>query len=61
MPGVSGGQACRSASRLASARALLGAGLVLAGALVLTGLDKRLEAWILDAAPDWLVRLSTSL
>lgn len=60
------------ASRLASARArlgaagraggtLLGAGLVLAGALVLTGLDKRLEAWILDAAPDWLVRLSTSL
>jgi cytochrome c-type biogenesis protein len=60
------------ASRLASARArlgvagraggtLLGAGLVLAGALVLTGLDKRLEAWMLDAAPDWLVRLSTSL
>jgi cytochrome c-type biogenesis protein len=60
------------ASRLASARVwlgaagraggtLLGAGLVLAGALVLTGLDKRLEAWMLDAVPDWLVRLSTSL
>jgi hypothetical protein len=40
---------------------VLGACLALAGILVLTGLDKRLEAWVLDVSPDWLVRLSTAL
>lgn len=60
------------AGRLGAARARLGAAgraggtvlgacLALAGMLVLTGLDKRLEAWVLDASPDWLVRLSTAL
>ncbi|MFZ9635887.1 MAG: cytochrome c biogenesis protein CcdA, partial [Alphaproteobacteria bacterium] len=60
------------AGRLAAARARLGAAgraggtvlgacLALAGILVLTGLDKRLEAWVLDVSPDWLVRLSTAL
>jgi len=30
-----------------------------AGVLVLTGIDKRLEAAIVAASPDWLVQLTT--
>jgi cytochrome c-type biogenesis protein len=40
-------------------KAVLGALLLAAGALVLSGLDKRVEAWFVDAMPDWLVALTT--
>ena len=38
---------------------VLGALLVLTGALILTGFDKRLETAFLDAAPGWLSEIST--
>jgi hypothetical protein len=34
---------------------------VLVGSLVVTGIDKRIETWLVDAAPDWLTRLSIAL
>jgi thiol:disulfide interchange protein len=40
---------------------ILGGGLVLVGSLVVTGIDKRIETWLVDAAPDWLTRLSIAL
>lgn len=40
-------------------KAALGALLLAAGALVVTGLDKRVEAWFVEAMPDWLVALTT--
>jgi cytochrome c biogenesis protein CcdA len=40
---------------------LLGGVMLALGAFILTGLDKRVEAGLLDLAPAWLVRLSTSL
>jgi hypothetical protein len=42
-------------------RRFLGGALVAVGVLILTGLDKRLEASLLDIAPDWLIRLTTSV
>jgi len=39
----------------------LGGVLLLLGLLILSGADKLFEAWVLKAAPDWLVRLTTSL
>jgi hypothetical protein len=29
------------------------------GILIVTGLDKSLEAWVLDRIPDWLTALTT--
>ena len=40
-------------------KVILGLILVTIGALILTGLDKALETWVLDHAPDWLVSLTT--
>jgi cytochrome c-type biogenesis protein len=40
-------------------RAALGALLILVGVLILAGVDKRLEAALVDAAPEWLVDLTT--
>jgi cytochrome c biogenesis protein CcdA len=40
-------------------RAVLGAALILVGALILSGADKRLEATLVEAAPEWLVDLTT--
>lgn len=40
---------------------VMGAALLTVGLLVLTGLDKRLETVLTDAAPDWLVTLTTRL
>jgi cytochrome c biogenesis protein CcdA len=40
-------------------KAVLGLLLVTIGTLILTGLDKALEAWVLDRAPAWLVGLTT--
>lgn len=39
----------------------LGGVMLLLGLLILSGADKRFEAWVLQAAPDWLVRLTTSI
>lgn len=50
-------------NRLSSAGAGLkqGMGLLLAGAgfMILSGLDKRLETWLVEASPDWLTTLTT--
>jgi cytochrome c biogenesis protein CcdA len=40
---------------------LLGVVMLLFGAFILTGFDKRAEAWMLDSAPAWLVRIGTAL
>jgi hypothetical protein len=37
----------------------LGAVLVAAGLLMLTGFDKRLEALLVEASPEWLTALTT--
>jgi cytochrome c-type biogenesis protein len=37
----------------------MGAGLVAVGALILSGLDKRIEAALVEASPDWLTTLTT--
>jgi cytochrome c biogenesis protein CcdA len=39
----------------------LGAVMLLLGGFILTGLDKRFEAWVLDVAPAWLTQIGTSL
>jgi cytochrome c biogenesis protein CcdA len=41
------------------ARRLLGASLVVGGAMLALGLDKPLETWLVDHSPDWLTRLTT--
>ena len=38
---------------------LMGAALAAIGALILSGLDKRLEAWLVEASPQWLTELTT--
>ena len=40
-------------------KALLGVMLVAIGALILTGLDKRIEAILVEASPSWLTELTT--
>ncbi|GLS45821.1 cytochrome c biogenesis CcdA family protein [Methylobacterium brachythecii] len=40
-------------------KAAMGAVLVALGLLVLTGVDKRIEAWAVETAPDWLTALTT--
>jgi len=40
---------------------ILGGLLVLLGVFILTGLDKHLETWVLDHAPEWLTQLGTRL
>lgn len=42
------------------AKAALGALLAVLGLLVLSGLDKRAEAWAVAASPDWLTALTVS-
>jgi hypothetical protein len=31
------------------------------GALAVTGADKRIEAWMLDHMPEWLLALTTAV
>ena len=42
-------------------RQLLGTVMLALGVFILTGFDKQVEAWMLEFAPEWLVRLTTSL
>jgi len=39
-------------------RKVMGASLMLIGALVVSGLDKQLEAWLLEVGPAWLTELT---
>ncbi len=41
-----------------SGKILLGVLLIAIGLLVVTGVDKRLEAFLVDVSPDWLTRLT---
>lgn len=70
VPLVALGLASRSLSKSLRGRLLgggrlgkrvLGGALLLIGFAVLTGLDKRVEAFLLDHAPAWLVDLTTSV
>ncbi len=40
---------------------VLGTVMLVLGAFIFTGIDKRVEAWILDVAPPWITRIGTSL
>jgi len=40
-------------------KVLLGGVLIAIGLLVATGLDKRLETFLIDASPAWHMRLTT--
>jgi sulfite exporter TauE/SafE len=40
-------------------KAALGGLLIIVGLLVVTGLDKRLEALLVEVSPAWLTRLTT--
>lgn len=40
-------------------RWVLGAALLVVGLAILTGVDKRFEAWAVEHSPDWLTRLTT--
>jgi cytochrome c biogenesis protein CcdA len=42
-------------------KAMLGTLLAALGVFILIGLDKRFEAWLLDAAPAWLTQIGTLL
>jgi cytochrome c-type biogenesis protein len=42
-------------------RAGMGATLIVLGAAILTGYDKQAETWLLNASPDWLTKLTTSI
>ncbi len=63
--GVSRASMMRLRGSLASfghtAKAVMGGLFVLFGALILSGLDRKLEAALLSISPDWLTRLTTSL
>ena len=39
----------------------LGSVLVLIGAAIVTGIDKSVETWLLNASPEWLTRLTTTI
>jgi cytochrome c-type biogenesis protein len=41
-------------------KSALGLLFVIVGALIITGADKRLEAFLVDASPAWLTNLTTS-
>lgn len=54
----------RVRSKLMSAgklgKGLLGAAFILIGAAIISGADKRIEAALVEASPDWLTQLTTS-
>lgn len=49
-------------ARLAAiGKPVMGVFLLLIGALTVTGVDKRVEAWMVDHMPEWLITLTTSV
>jgi cytochrome c-type biogenesis protein len=51
----------RMAGAGAAGKSILGAILIAAGLLILTGMDKVVEAYLVSVSPDWLTALTTSL
>ncbi len=51
----------RMAGAGAAGKSILGAILIAAGLLILTGTDKMVEAYLVSVSPDWLTALTTSL
>jgi sulfite exporter TauE/SafE len=39
----------------------MGAILIVFGGAILTGFDKNAETWLLNASPEWLTKLTTSI
>jgi cytochrome c-type biogenesis protein len=62
---VSAGMMARLRARLLSAgklgKALMGAVFLVVAVAILTGADKHLEAWLVDASPAWLTELTTAI
>jgi Cytochrome c biogenesis protein len=56
---IGGGTSARWIGAAETARRLVGASLVVVGALLVLGLDKPIETWLVDRTPDWLTRLTT--
>lgn len=60
---VSRGAMLRMRGRLMQAgktgKTVLGVFMLLIAAMILSGLDKPLEAWLVNASPDWLTHLTT--
>jgi len=44
-----------------SGKIIFGALLIAIGGLIVTGLDKAFEAWVLNHSPEWLIRLTTAI
>jgi len=40
---------------------VLGVAMILVGILILTGANRPIEKWMLEATPDWLIRITTSV
>jgi cytochrome c biogenesis protein CcdA len=63
LAGVSRGAMMKMRGRLTQAgkagKLLLGAAMLLVAAMILSGLDKPVEAWLVDISPAWLTRLTT--
>jgi cytochrome c-type biogenesis protein len=62
---VSGATMARLRARLLSAgklgKTLMGLAFVIVAAAILTGVDKHIEAWLVDVSPQWLTELTTSI
>ena len=41
-------------------KALLGVAFIVIGVAIVSGTDKRIEAFLVDASPQWLTELTTS-
>ena len=56
------GRARRLAGKTAAlGREVFGGALAVIGAVILLGVDHRIEAWFINSMPDWLTRFATQL
>ena len=62
---ISGVTLARLRARLLSAgklgKALMGAAFIVVGAAIITGVDKRMETWLVNVSPEWLTELTTRI
>jgi cytochrome c-type biogenesis protein len=42
-------------------KSLMGGAFILVAIMIISGVDKRLEAWLVDISPAWLTELTTSV
>jgi cytochrome c biogenesis protein CcdA len=56
-----GGGAVALGRVAAIGKPVMGAALLLIGVLAITGVDKRVETWLVDHMPEWLINLTTSV